>query len=196
MSDDKPLKNLDTMSPDAPAEARRQASKYDSVFATTPLTLDDGTVIQVPPHPNLQLLDEDAQAAIDKLNVQLESYDREPDIFIPEQTVKDRSGNDITLPAETKPGPYKLPHRKTDPNTGEAALLDPPYRAQIARFALGEEDYVRLRAGTVNGRRGSTADVWRIWSGQATATAERQKNDLKSDGRAVDSASVPAPDPS
>lgn len=161
--------------------AADQAAEYDSPFAPTPLKLDDGTVIMVPPDPRLRLLDDDALAALDRLNLEIESYDRHPDIFIPEQKIKDSAGNEITLPSETRPGALKEPHRKTDPATKDSVLLDPPYTVQVAKIALGDADYARLRAGTIDGRRGSCADIQRIWSEQGLNLAKRQAQDSKSD---------------
>lgn len=163
-------------------QAREQADEYSSVFAPTPLKLDDGTVIKVPPHPNLRMLDDEAQAGLERLEFALESYDRHPDVYIPEQKVKDRSGNEMVLPPETKEGPLKLPHRKTNGDVAE--LLDPPYTVQVAQIALGEDDYAKLRGGEIDGRRGSAADVWRIWNEQGLDIAERRAADSKSDGGA------------
>jgi hypothetical protein len=172
-------------------QAADQAEAYNSVFSPTPLKLDDGTVIKVPPHPNMRMFDDEAQAALERLEFELESYDRHPDIYIPEQTVKDKSGNEMKLPAETKPGPLKLPHRKTTGETSE--LLDPPYTVQVAKIALGD-DYEKLRAGTIDGRKGSAANVWRIWNQQGLDIAERQAADSKSDGGTGVSADVAATD--
>lgn len=176
-------------------QAADQAAEYDGTFASTELKLDDGTVIIVPPHPNLRMFDDDGLAKLERLNLLLEDYDRHPEVYIPEQRVKDRAGNDITLPAETRPGPVKNnPHRKTDPDTEVVTVLDPPYEVQVAQFALGEEDYARLRAGKVNGRRGSAADVWRVWNEQGAKIAKRRKTDSKSDGSARGVAPVATPD--
>lgn len=161
-------------------QAREQARAYSSIFSPRELVLDDGTVIEIPPHPNLRMLDDDAQAALERLEFELESYDRYPDIHVPEQKAVDRNGAEITLPAETKPGAVKIPYRKTDPQTGEVTLLDPPYTVQVAKIALGEAAYKKLRAGKVNGRRGSAADVWRIWNSQGLDLVEREAADSKS----------------
>lgn len=174
-------------------DAREQAKAYNSIFAPRQLTLDDGTTIEIPPHPNLRMLDDDAQAALERLEFELESYDRHPEIYIPEQKVKDRGGNEMILPAETKPGPLKTPHRKTDPNTKKAELLDPPYTVQVAQIALGD-DYAKLRAGKINGRKGSAADVWRVWNEQGQELVDRADADPKSDGSAEDLAGSPPPD--
>lgn len=178
---------------DAGRKAAEQAEAYEfDPFAVHDLTLDDGSVIKVPPHPMHRLLDDDALAAKDKLEVDLESYDRFPDIYIPEQKAKDRNGAEITLPAETKRGALKLPYRKTVGDVAE--VLDPPYDVQLVRLALGDEDYQRLRAGTVNRRRGSVADVQRIWNEGFTELARRRKTDPKSDGGADVLADVAAAD--
>jgi hypothetical protein len=178
---------------DAPREAREQAKEYDSPFAGGEITLDDGTVIEVPPHPNLRMLDDDAQPKYDRLELELESYERHPDIDVPEQKIYDKSGNLVSvLPADTRPGPLKIPHRKTDAD-GNAVLLDPPYNVQVAQIALGP-DYEKLRAGTIRGRRGSAVDVWRIWNEQGQKMIDRQKSDSKSDEGAGDLADVSAPD--
>lgn len=178
--------------PNAGREAREQAKAYKSVFAPTPLVLDDRTVIEVPPHPNLRMLDDDAQAALEKLEFELESYDRYPEVYIPEQKGKDRNGDEISLPAQIVPGAVRLPYRKTNAD-GVAELLDPPYSVQVAKIALGD-DYEKLRAGKVNGKRGSAADVWRIWNEQNYNVTDRVDADPKSDAGADDLAVVPAPD--
>ena len=178
------------------SDATDQASEYLSIFAPRELKLDDGTVIQVPPHPNLRMLDDDALDALDELHLMLEEeFDREDDIYIPEQKVKDRNGNDMVLPAETKRGPLKTnPYRKTDPKTGKVEKLQPSYQVQVAMIALGEEQYAKLRAGKINGRKGSQADVWRVWNEQGSDLVRRQQTDSKSDGSVGDLAEVPPPD--
>lgn len=162
--------------------AADQAKAYDSVFAPRELRLDDGTVIEVPPHPNLRMLDDDALAAWDELWFELESYDHH-EITLPERTVTDADGTEMTLPAETKQGGLKVPYRRTDPNTGKTALLNPPYEVRVAQIALGD-DYATLRAGTVGGKRGAARHVWALWNAQGFDLTERQAADPKSVDRA------------
>lgn len=168
-------------------EAQEQAKAYNSIFAPRELTLDDGTVIEVPPHPRLRMLDDDVLATLEELDFETESYDRGPEVYIPEQKVKDRAGNDMVLAAETRPGPLLLPYRK------DGKLIKPPYSVRVAEVALGD-DYLKLRAGKVDGHRGSAADVWRIWSEQSLEVTEREGSDTKSDGSTDDLADVPTPD--
>jgi hypothetical protein len=153
--------------PGAGHRAREQADAYDSVFSSINLELDNGDSIELPPHPNLQMLDDDRQAAYEELMFEVESYDREPDIYIPEQKLD--SG--IVLPAETKRGELKRPFRKN----GE--LVKPPHSVRVVQVALGDAAYARLRAG---GR--CAADVWRCWNEQGMRIAERQVVDRKSNG--------------
>lgn len=164
------------------AIAADQAKAYDSVFAPRQLTLDDGTVIEVPPHPNLRMLDDDALAAWDQLWFELESYDHH-EVSLPERTVKDADGTEMVLPAETRQGALKVPYRKTDPETGKTVLMDPPYEVRVAQIALGA-DYETLRAGKVKGARGAARHVWALWNAQGLDLTERQAADPKSVGRA------------
>ena len=171
------------------SDATEQAKANKSIFAPSELKLDDGTVIVVPPHPNLRMFEDDAQAELEALEVDIqENCDREPDIFIPEQTVKGKDGHDITLPAETRQGALKTPYRKNK------KVLKPPYSVQVAIIALGKEQYDKLRAGTIGGRRGSAADVWRHWNEQGTDIMERADADPKSEGSSGDLAQDAAPD--
>jgi hypothetical protein len=181
--------------PDAGRQAREQAQAYNSIFAISPLKLDDGTTIEVPPHPDLELWDEEALAALQKLNYECESYDRHPDMYFPGDTFTDKAGNQITVPGEIRKGLLKEnPRRKTDPQTGEVTILDPPYKVQVVQIALGPEGYARLRAGTINGRRGCAADVWRHWAGRGVDLADRADADPKSVGSTGVLAAVAAPD--
>lgn len=172
MPENKKSEDLATKAPTAGVEANAQSREYGSPFAPTDLTLDDGTVIEIPPHPSLRILDDDVLADYEALLFEAESYDRGPDFYIPEQTAKDRSGNDITLPAETRPGALLVPYRK------DGKLVSPPHSVQVVQVVLGE-DYQRLRAGTVDGRRGSAGMVWRIWNEQNLGIAQRQAQDPK-----------------
>ncbi len=149
--------------------AREQALAYASVFAPTPLDLDnDQGTNEVPPHPNLRMLDDDQMQAYDELLFEVDTtYDREPDLLIPEQKLS--SG--IVLPAETKQGDLKVPYRK------EGELVRPPYSVRVVQAALGPELYARLRAG---GK--SAGDVWRIWNQQGLEVAARESADPKSVG--------------
>ena len=193
-NDENKLDDLPTKSSEAAAQARQQAAVYESVFAPKILRLDNGTEIEVPPHPNLRMFDDEAQAELDELNFELESYDRHPDVKIPEQKVYDKNGNlTATFEATTQRGQLITPHRKTDEN-GNAKLLSPPYEIQVVKIAIGEDNYAKLRAGTVNGHRGRAADVWQLWNEQGASLADRQNADSKSDGGGVDLEAVPAPD--
>lgn len=177
------IRNLPHTDPNAGRQAREQADAYDSMFADIEMELDDGTTISIPPHPDLGMLDDEAMEQYEELQFEMESYDREEDIHIPEQRLKDSNGNEngVVLPATTSPGALKRPYRKN----GE--LIKPPHSVRVARIALGEAGYQRLLAG---GR--SAGDVWRLWAKQAAELRDREATDSKSEGSSVDLEAVPS----
>ena len=177
------IRNLPHTDPNAGRQAREQADAYDSLFADIQLELNDGTFLAVPPHPDLGMLDDEAMGEYEELQFEMESYDREEDIFIPEQRLKDSNGNEngVVLPATTSPGALKRPYRK------DGELIKPPHSVRVARIALGEEGYQRLIAG---GK--SAGDVWRAWAKQAAELRDREASDSKSEGSSLDLEAVPS----
>lgn len=177
------IQNLPHTAANAGRQAREQADAYDSLFADIKMELDDGTTISIPPHPDLGMLDDDAMEQYEELQFEMESYDREEDIFIPEQRLRDSDGNEngVVLPATTSLGALKRPYRK------DGELVKPPHSVRVARIALGEEGYQKLIAG---GR--SAGDVWRAWAKQAAELRDREASDPKSEGSSVDLEAVPS----
>lgn len=175
------VRNLPHTAPNAGTQAREQATEYDSVFKDTPIEVEDGPPIMVPPHPDLSMLSDEAMDGYEELQFEMESYDREEDIIIPEQRLRDPDGNEtgIVLPGSVQPGALKRPYRK------DGVRITPPHSVRVAQIALGDAEYARLVAA---GK--SSADVWRIWGTQATELQRRNAEDSKSDGGAVDMASV------
>jgi len=177
------IRNLPHTASDAAQQAREQADAYDSMFADIEMELDDGTTISIPPHPDLGMLDDEAMEQYEELQFEMESYDREEDIHIPEQRLKDSDGNEngVVLPATTSLGALKRPYRK------DGELIKPPHSVRVARIALGDQGYQRLVAG---GR--SAGDVWRAWAKQAAELRDREAADSKSEGGFVDLEAVPS----
>ncbi len=149
----------------AGARAAEQAAAYDGVFASTLLELDDGTTIEIPPHPHLGLLGDEQQEAYEELLFEVEGYDRHPDVYIPEQTL----ASGVVLPAETRRAELKIPHRK------DGVLVKPPYRTRMVQIALGPQAYAQLCAGGKD-----AADVIKIWTKGAARLEERRQSDSKS----------------
>jgi hypothetical protein len=155
---------------DAVQRARAQAGAYDSVFASHQLDLNDGLPpLVIPPHPNLRMLDDDQQQAYEELMFEVESYDRDPDIYIPEQTLT--SG--VVLPEATRRGDLLLPYRK------DGKLVKPPHSVRVVQVCLGDDAYKRLKAAGKN-----ASDIWKIWNQQGLELTERQDDDPKSNGSA------------
>ncbi len=155
--------------PGAGLRAREQADNYDSMFSSIPMELDDGSVLDLPPHPNLGMLDDEQQEAYEELMFEMETYDRDPDIVFKEQTLSSGS----VVPERTVRGDLKTPYRKN------GVLVKPPHRTKVVQVALGDKDYARLIAGGKN-----AVDVWRLWHEQTMRIAERQAVDSKSNGSA------------
>lgn len=157
---------LETAPANAAREALEQAKAYESVFEPTELQLNDGTTVQVPPHPDLGMLDDERLDDYEELLFERDTtYDREPDIFYPEQKLTDADGHltGAVLPAETKRGPLKVPYRIN----GER--LRPGWSVRVVTAVLGELEYKRLREG---GK--SAKDVWAIWQKRNLEVAERR----------------------
>lgn len=180
------MKKLPNTEPDAASKAREQAEAYNSLLADQELELEDGSILKVPPHPDLGMMDDEQMEAYEELLVEVESYDREPDIVIPEQKLRDPdTGHEtgVVLPGETQKGALKRPYRK------DGVLVKPPHSVRVVQAVLGPEKYAALRAG---GR--GAKDVWRLWGEQGLELRQRQESDSKSDGSSVDLEPVSAGD--
>lgn len=188
MTDAEPTpRNLPHTSPDAAAEARAQADAYESLFGDTDLPLDGGDTIKIPPHPDYGLLDDDRMEEYEALQFAVSNeYDRESDVYIPEQRLKDpTTGQEtgVVLPPQTVRGALKLPYQI------DGVRVSPPHSVKVVMAALGEAEYKRLRDG---GK--SSKDVWKIWGQQSLRIQERKQRDDKSASSSVDLAAVPQAD--
>ena len=162
---------LETVPANAAREALEQAKAYESVFEPTELKLNDGTTIEIPPHPDLGMLDDERLDDYEQLLYERDTlYAREPDIYYPEQKLKDADGNETgaVLPAETKRGALKVPYRTVNEN-GEEERLKPGWSIRVVTAVLGEVEYKRLKEG---GK--SAKDVWAIWQKRNLEVAERR----------------------
>lgn len=188
--------DLSTKAKDAGTHAREQSAEYGGIFDATPLVLDDGSVIHVPPDPRWRLLDDDQMAAYDALMYESESYDRGEEIVIPKREVKNEHGHvERVWPEEIQPGPLLVPYRKTDED-GNTTVISPAWEVRIVQAALGPDDYARLRAGKVKGVRGSIRHIQHIWAEHNRQIQERRAADSKSARGTVDLEAVSEADSS
>jgi hypothetical protein len=116
------------------------------------------------------MLDDDRMEDYEDLLMEVETYDRDEDIYIPEQKLD----NGVVLPAETRRGELLRPFRKN------GVRVKPAHSVRVVQAALGPDDYARLRAGGKG-----AADVWKIWGKQGMEIRGRRLFDPKSDGGAV-----------
>lgn len=180
---------------DAARHAREQATAYKSAFSPTVMQLeyDDGTIefIEIPPHPDLGMLDEDKlEAYRDLVFERNNTYDRHPDVILPEQKLD----NGIIIPQDTKRGAVIWPHQRTV--DGKPERVKPDWEPSIVDAVLGAQTYGKIKAAkktTWPGGEGhgSHADVWRLWNEQNLELAKRQDADPKS--VRGDSTVVPVP---
>ena len=156
------------------ADAIEQANTYGGILANKTLYFDDGSTMQVTPHPSLGVFETAEQA--DEYEQYMfdiqETYDREPDIYIPEQTVE-RDGKTIVLPAETKRGAVKTPYRKD-------GVRCTPHNVRLVQIALGDKKYKQLVSKKIDKRPAGYGDVLRLWLDQGNQMKERATEDPKS----------------
>src|SRR6185312_9916075 len=106
-----------------PQQAREQAAEATGFLASVEILIGE-EVFEI---PQRGLLDDDQREALNKLELETESWDREPDIEIPERRLKDKDGNETdVLPAQTIRGALKTPYRKN------GKLITPSYPVQVA----------------------------------------------------------------
>lgn len=176
-------RNLDSTPANAAAAARAQAAAYESVFSNQEMEIN-GEVFSIPPHPDFGLLDDDRMSEYEDLLFERdENYEREPDIVIPDQRLRDPDTGEetgVVLPGETQRGALKRPYRIKGED-GKSHLVKPPWNVKVVQLTLGESEYKRLKdAG------GNASDVLRLWGKQGILARERQILDNKSLGSDVD----------
>lgn len=152
--------------------AREQAAEYLGYVASEKIRTPRGDVFEI---PNPSLLDEDQQAAYDRLQFEVESWDRDPDVLNDDGSVKIR-------------GQIKEPARKTGED-GRTVLVE-NYNTQLAKAIFGD----RYDAFKAAGGRGN--DVAFFWAKMNKVIADRRKADSKSAGSDLAVAVVPDADSS
>ncbi|HXS24229.1 MAG TPA: hypothetical protein VN719_08365 [Gemmatimonadales bacterium] len=119
----------------SPREAREAAAEAGGFLESVTIRLGDET-FEI---PQRGLVDDDQRTRLDALELETESWDREPDIEYPERLIRDENGSETRYPARTEPGPLKLPYRK------DGKLVTPPYQVQVAIALWGLEKYERYK---------------------------------------------------
>jgi hypothetical protein len=140
----------------SPREAREQAAEATGFLASVEIEVN-GEVFEI---PQRGLLDDDQRDRLNEVELETESWDREPDIG-------------------GLPGPLKIPYRKNK------KLVKPAYPVLVATAILGEEGYKRFKAGG-----GRAADVTAILAWLDKRVEERERVDPKSEAGDSDMAAV------
>lgn len=142
-------------------DAREQAAEACGFSASKTVYTPDGKEWEV---PFFHLFDDDQQIRWDALQFELETWDHEDSIEIPEQMV-----DGTKIAARTIKGDLKQPYRKGN------VLVSPPYNVQLAVVVFGEEGYQRFKAAG-----GRSSDVALAFLQMKTEWEKRQKSDPKS----------------
>lgn len=150
--------------------AREQAADYLGYVASEKIRTPRGDVFEI---PNPSLLDDDQQQRYDALQLEVESWDRHPDVLNDDGTVKTR-------------GALKDPARKTDAD-GNTVLVE-NYSIQLAKAIFGDRYEAFKAAG------GRANDVSFIWAKMNQVIANKLAADSKSAGSDQAVAAVPDPD--
>lgn len=153
----------------SPKEAREQAAEAQGFLASVEIKVGD-EIYEV---PQRGLLDDDQAERFFALELEVESWDREPDVVL-----KQADGS-----TTTRPGPLKRPYRKN------GTLVKPQYAVQVAVALWGKERYEKYKAGG-----GRAADVTAALAMLDKRVEEREQIDpFRVDGAAA-SAAVPQAD--
>jgi len=139
----------------SPLEARQQAADAQGFAASLEIKAGD-EVFEV---PQRGLLDDDQAERLAELDIETESWDRNPDITLDNGTVL--------------PGPLKRPYRKN------GKLVKPSYAVRVAIALWGEEKYARYKAAG-----GRASDVTAALAQLDRRLTERADADPKSVGDA------------
>jgi hypothetical protein len=140
----------------SPREAREQAAEATGFLASKSIWVGDEE-FEI---PQRGLLDDEQRDRLNELELETESWDREPDVTIGEDKVR---------------GPLKIPYRKG------GKLIKPAYPVQVAIALWGKEKYEKFKAG---GGRGS--DVTAVLAELDKRLEERERSDPKSAGSSGD----------
>lgn len=161
----------------APVEdAKEQAADYFGFASAAYIEVEKDGVKKVFEIPNPGLMNDDQQERWDELQFEMEGWDREDDIIIPERTLEDGS----VIPGATIPGDFKTPYRIN----GE--LLKPPYSVRLAIALWGKEGYEEYKAGG-----GISNQIPMEWARMNAEYQKRVDADPKSDGDVPALESVP-----
>lgn len=121
----------------SPEEARESAAEAQGFLAS--ITIHAGGEDFVVPQRSL--LDDDQRERMEELELETQSWAREPDVEYPARIIRDEDGNETHYPARSEPGALKLPYQDKD-----GKLIRPSYPVRVAMALWGEDKYARYKA--------------------------------------------------
>lgn len=115
----------------SPHEAREAAAEASGFLASVTITVG-GEDFEV---PQRSLLDDDQRERMDELDMETQSWDREPDVQYPEHRTTNEDGTVTVWQARSERGGLKVPYQKN------GKLVKPPYPVQMAIALWGKDRY-------------------------------------------------------
>lgn len=113
--------------------AREQAADACGFAASKVVLTPAGNEWEV---PFIYLLDDDQQVRWDNLQYEMQSWDREDPIVLPENRLEDGT----LIPSRVIKGDYVTPYQR------DGVLISPPYNIRLAMALFGEEGYRKFKA--------------------------------------------------
>lgn len=162
--------------PKSVQEAKEQAADYFGFTASAFIQTSDGKVWEI---PNPGLMDDDQAERWEDLQYELQSYDREDDLVIPEQKLE----NGQIIPERRIQGDLITPYRKN----GER--MRPSYNVRLAKVLFGEDGYAAYKAAG-----GIANQIALEWARMNQEYQKRVESDSKSDGGRPTLEAVPSGD--
>jgi len=146
-------------------QAREQNAEYLGFMASEFIKTERGEVFEI---PSLNCLDDEQQTRLDKLSLDIESWDRHPDVLNEDGTVRTKG-------------------ELMEPNRKDGKLVE-HFSIQRAKAIFGTQYEAFKAAG------GKASDLANFWWKQNRMLLERAKTDPKSAGGTADLATVPDSD--
>lgn len=147
----------------SPQEAREAAAEAGGFLASITIVAG-GEEYEV---PQRALLDDEQKERMDELEMETQSWDREPDIQYPERRITNEDDGSVTIyPARTEQGPLKLPYQK------DGKLVKPSYSVRVAQALWGKEKYAKFKAAG-----GHATDVTATLARLDNRVTRREKGD-------------------
>lgn len=165
-------------------KAQDQADEYNGFARSKKVKAENGEEFTV---RNPMFFKAPQTVAYNQLHHRINKCDKWPDAQAPEQRM--RSVQPDGTEVETFIGARVIPGEYIEPYQEDGVLVEPPYEIQVARIALGDEQYEKFEEAG-----GSPREVVEVLAELRRGVQKRADADDKSVGSVSVLAAVPSPD--